>query len=358
MITPMYSLPVRKILHIDMDCFFAAIEVRDHPELVGKPVAVGGRSRRGVLTTANYEARKFGCRSAMPAWKALELCPDLIIMPVRFEVYRADSARVREIFRRFTDQIEPLSLDEAFLDVSAMRSRAAAVAWEIRSEIREETGLTASAGIAGNKLLAKIASDWNKPDGQFEVREQDVDGFMKDLPVKRLFGVGKVMEEKLAAMGVTTCGELQNLEKVVLAERFGKWGAELYERCRGRDERPVRTRRVRKSVSTERTMLENVASLADLIPLLEEQRKEVAESLREKHRDRVVKSLVVKLKFADFVQTTAERACVEVDARVYGELLQEAWKRGGGKAVRLIGVGVRFADPDDGAQLDLGLGEK
>ncbi len=348
---------MRKILHIDMDCFYAAIEVRDHPELEGKPVAVGGRSRRGVLTTANYVARKFGCRSAMPAWKALELCPDLIIMPVRFDVYRADSTRVREIFRRFTDLIEPLSLDEAYLDVSAMQSRATSIAWEIRSEIEEETGLTASAGIAGNKLLAKIASDWNKPNGQFEVREEEVDGFMRELPVKRLFGVGKVMEEKLKAIGVTTCGELQQVEKVELAKRFGNWGAELFERCRGRDERPVRTKRVRKSVSTERTMAENATSIAELVPLLEEQREEVAESLREKHRDRVVKSLVVKLKFADFVQTTAERASAEVDARVYEELLHEAWGRGGGKAVRLIGVGVRFADPDDGAQLDLGLGE-
>ena len=238
-----------------------------------------------------------------------------------------------------------------------LRSRAAAIAWEIRSEITEETGLTASAGIAGNKLLAKIASDWNKPNGQFEVREEEVDAFMQELPVKKLFGVGRVMEEKLAAMGVRTCGELQQLDKIELAERFGKWGAELHDLCRGRDERPVRTSRIRKSLSTERTMAENARSLAELVPLLEEQRDEVAAALREKHRDRTVKSLVVKLKFADFVQTTAERSGAEVDARVYEELLHEAWGRGGGKPVRLIGVGVRFADPDDGAQLDLGLGE-
>lgn len=346
---------MRKILHIDMDCFFAAIEVRDHPELAGKPVAVGGRGRRGVLTTANYEARKFGCRSAMPTWKAMEACPELVVMPVRFDVYRADSAKVRGVFRRFTELIEPLSLDEAFLDVSALRSSGSAVAWEIRSEIEEETGLTASAGIAGNKLLAKIASDWRKPNGQFEVREEDVASFMRDLPVKRLFGVGKKMEEKLAAMGVKTCGELQQFEKVTLAERFGKWGAELYERCRGRDERPVRTTRIRKSLSTERTLAENVGTLPELLGLLEEQRTEVAESLQAKHRDRIVKSLVVKLKFADFVQTTAERAHAELDAAIYEALLREAWERGQGKAVRLLGVGVRFADPEDGAQMDLGF---
>jgi DNA polymerase-4 len=351
------SSVVRKILHIDMDCFYAAIEVRDHPELAGRPVAVGGRGRRGVLTTANYEARQFGCRSAMPTWKALEACRDLVVMPVRFDVYRADSARVREIFRRFTKIIEPLSLDEAYLDVSAMNSSSAAVAWEIRSEIEEETGLTASAGIAGNKLLAKIASDWRKPNGQFEVVEDEVDAFMRDLPVKRLFGVGRKMEEKLAAMGVSTCGELQEFEKVALAERFGKWGAELYERCRGRDERPVRTTRIRKSLSTERTMAENVGSIPELLALLEEQREEVAESLRAKHSERTVKSLVVKLKFADFVQTTAERAHGEVDSRIFEELLREAWGRGAGKEVRLLGVGVRFADPEDGSQMDLGFEE-
>ena len=340
-----------------MDCFYAAIEVRDHPELAGRPVAVGGRGRRGVLTTANYEARTFGCRSAMPTWKALEACPELVVMPVRFDVYRSESAKVRGIFRRFSELIEPLSLDEAYLDVSAMASSGAAVAWEIRSEIEEETGLTASAGIAGNKLLAKIASDWRKPNGQFELREDQVGAFMRELPVKRLFGVGRKMEEKLAAMGVVTCGDLQGIGKVDLAERFGKWGTDLYERCRGRDDRPVRTTRIRKSLSTERTMAENVGSLPGLLALLEEQREEIAESLRTNHPNRSVKALVVKLKFADFVQTTAERAHGEIDAGIYEELLGEAWERGNGREVRLIGAGVRFADPDDGSQLDLGLGE-
>jgi DNA polymerase-4 len=190
---------VRKIIHIDMDCFYAAIEERENPALKGKPVAVGGESRRGVLTTANYAARKFGCRSAMPVYKALELCPHLILLPVRFELYRADSARIRAIFGRFTELIEPLSLDEAYLDVSNLQTNGAAIAREIRAQIREEVGLAASAGIGPNKLVAKIASDWNKPDGQFEVLPEEVDAFVAALPVGRLWGVGKKSREQLSA---------------------------------------------------------------------------------------------------------------------------------------------------------------
>ncbi|MDE0825853.1 MAG: DNA polymerase IV [Akkermansiaceae bacterium] len=346
---------MRKILHVDMDCFYAAIEVRDHPELEGKPVAVGGSGRRGVLTTANYVARKFGCRSAMPGFKALEACPDLIIMPVRFDVYREESRRVREIFKRFSEVIEPLSLDEAYLDISHLNSSGRAVAWEIRNMIREETGLTASAGISSNKLLSKIASDWRKPDGQFEVGEDEVADFMRELPVKRLSGVGKVMEEKLAVLGVKTCGDLQGVEKLVLAERFGKWGLELYELCRGLDERPVRTSRIRKTLSTERTLGENAESVEELWEYLQEQMKEVEEDVQAKHRERTLKSLVVKLKFADFTQTTVERAKGVIDSGVYEELLREAWSRGDGKSVRLIGAGVRFADVKEDPQMDLEL---
>lgn len=356
---------MRKILHIDMDCFYAAIEMRDDPALRGKPVAVGGRERRGVLTTASYEARKFGCRSAMPTFRALELCPQLIVLPPRFEIYSQESRRVREIFAGFTKLIEPLSLDEAFLDVSHLQSDGAALAWEIRSRIEEETGLTASAGIAPNKLLAKIASDWNKPNGQFEVTAEEVSEFMEDLPVKRLFGVGRKMEERLATMEVRTCGDMQKLSKVELAERFGKWGVELHEMCRGRDERPVKPNRIRKSLSSETTLPENIAEFPPLVGIMEELRTHVVESVEAKHSDRVVRSLVVKLKFADFTGTTAERATGHrvalptaeevLDAEVYRQLLAEAWSRGAGKAVRLIGVGVRFADPENTEQLSLGL---
>ena len=355
---------MRKILHIDMDCFYAAIEVRDDPSLRGKPVAVGGR-RRGVLTTANYEARKFGCHSAMPTFQALELCPHLIICPTRFEVYSGESRKVRDIFHRFSELVEPLSLDEAYLDVSHRDETGAALALKIRSLIEEETGLTASAGIAPNKLLAKIASDWNKPNGQFEVATGEIEEFLEHLPVKRLCGVGRKMEKKLTALEVRTCGDLQRLSKMELAERFGKWGVELYDLSRGIDERAVRPNRIRKSVSSETTLRENIAEFSPLVGIMEGLRKGVAESVAAKHSDRVVKSLVVKLKFADFTQTTAERGAVRattaltvdeiLDSEAYRELLAEAWSRGNGKAVRLIGVGVKFSDPESVEQLSLQL---
>ncbi|MGB0145030.1 MAG: DNA polymerase IV, partial [Akkermansiaceae bacterium] len=216
----------RKIIHIDMDCFYAAIEVRDDPSLAGKPVGVGGSSGRGVLTTANYEARKYGCRSAMPVFKARQLCPEIILTPVRFDVYWAESEKIRSIFARYTELIQPLSLDEAYLDVSHRAESGAALAKEIRRAIFEKTGLTASAGIAPNKMLAKVASDWNKPDGQLEVRPQDVDGFMKGLRVEKLQGVGKKGRETLAKLGVESCGDLQRFSKVEMAEKLGRWGLE------------------------------------------------------------------------------------------------------------------------------------
>lgn len=338
-----------------MDCFYAAIEERDDPELRGKPVGVGGRSQRGVLTTANYEARKFGCHSAMPVFKALEKCPHLVLVPVRFDVYREESQKIRAIFGRFTELIEPLSLDEAFLDVTALQTDGEAVAREIRHQIEEETRLTASAGIACNKMLAKVASDWEKPNGQFAVSEEEVADFMRTLPVKRIPGVGRKMAEKLALLQVSSCGDLQRFERVELARRFGKWGSELYDLCRGVDERPVRVSRERKSVSKETTFRENRTTLEaldeSLAPLLVSLREALVGNLQ----DRRIKSLVVKLKFADFETTTAERAGGAVSEVVFAELLQEAWMRGEGRAVRLLGVGVKFAAKEEKTQLELGL---
>lgn len=345
----------RTILHIDMDCFYAAIEERENPLLRGKPVGVGGRSMRGVLTTANYEARKFGCHSAMPVFKALEKCPQLILVPVQFELYREESRKIRSIFARFTELVEPLSLDEAYLDVSDLESNGAAIAREIRNQIREELRLTASAGIAANKMLAKVASDWEKPDGQFEIRSSEVAEFMLTLPVKRIPGVGRKMAEKLARLGVSTCGDLQRFERVELARRFGKWGSELYDLARGIDDRPVRVTRERKSVSTENTFRENRETLEQLEEAIQPMIRELAESLLEKHQERRIKSQVVKLKFADFETTTAERAGSRVDAVVLLELLAEAWSRGQGRAVRLLGVGVKFADQETEAQMELGI---
>ena len=343
---------MRKIVHIDMDCFYAAIEEREDPALRGKPVGVAGSSRRGVLTTANYEARKFGCRSAMPVFKALELCPQLVLVPVRFDLYRGVSARIRAIFGRFTEKIEPLSLDEAYLDLSHLRTSAAALAREIRTQIREETKLTASAGIGPNKLIAKIASDWNKPDGQHEVGAGEVEEFMRGLPVGKLWGVGGKMRAKLGLLGVETCGDLQRFDKIEMARRFGKWGLELWELCRGIDHREIESERVRKSVSSENTFTENLGSLEDLRPPMHSMLEGLAEDVA-RHDDREVRSLVVKLKFADFTRTTAEKAHGAIDGAIFEELLAEAWKRGEGKPVRLLGVGVRFRDPEEKQQLEL-----
>jgi DNA polymerase IV len=345
------ALP-RKIIHIDMDCFYAAIEERENPALRGKPLAVGGSQRRGVLTTANYEARKYGCRSAMPVFKALELCPQLILVPVRFDLYRAESNRIRAIFGRFTDLIEPLSLDEAYLDVSHLKTRGAAIAREIRAQIREETGLTASAGIAENKLIAKIASDWNKPDGQYEVTKDQSAEFMATLPVGRLWGVGRKMREKLSPLGVETCADLQKIDRLELAKRFGKWGLELWELSRGIDHSPVRPNRIRKSLSSENTFSENILTLDALIPPLRAMVEGLAEDLAFSHSDRVIRSLVVKLKFSDFERTTAERAHSTLEPAIFEELAAEAWRRGNNRPVRLIGAGVRFGDPQESQQME------
>lgn len=355
---------MRSILHVDMDCFYAAIEVRDHPALRGKPVAVGGRER-GVLTTANYEARKFGCRSAMPTFKALRLCPELVVMPTRFEVYREESRKIKAIFDEYTHLVEPLSLDEAYLDVTNHGQEGALIASEIRKRIEASTGLTASAGVAPNKLLAKIASDWRKPDGQFEITPQEVEEFMEHLPVRRLHGVGRKTEAKLASVQVLTCGDLQRVSKFELADLFGSWGAELHALCRGIDERPVRIDRIRKSVSSETTLKEDIEDFPLLIEVMDKLRSRVERDLAAKHGERTVRSLVVKLKFSDFTQTTAERAPEAapdqdgerqlIEAEICRDLLAEAWRRGDGKGVRLVGVGVRFADPGSRSQLQFEL---
>ena len=336
-----------------MDCFYAAIEEREMPSLRGKPVAVGGGSPRGVICAANYEARKFGVHSAMPGFKAKQRCPQLVMLPVRFDLYQSESARIRAIFGRFTELIEPLSLDEAYLDVSHWQSRGTAIAGEIRAQIEEETGLTASAGIAPNKMLAKIASDWEKPNGQFEIRPEDIDEFMHELPVAKLWGVGKRMQEKLDRLKIATCGDLQKRDKIELSRRFGKWGLELFELSRGRDDREVKPHRSRKSISKEHTFAEDVAHIETLIPLLRQLQEKIQESLDGRYRNRNVRSLVVKLKFSDFTRTTAERALAKLDESVFTSLLVNAWARGAGKPVRLFGIGVRLADEKDDSQMEM-----
>ena len=335
----------RKIIHLDMDCFYAAIEQRDHPQLRGKPVGVGGaRDRRGVLTTCSYEARPFGVRSAMPTFLALRKCPQLIVVPTRFDVYRRESQRIREIFAAFTTTVEPLSLDEAYLDVSHLSFDPAAVAFELRERIHEQTGLTASAGIASNKLLAKIASDMNKPNGQCVVPPDRVPAFMESLPVRKLWGIGGVSAEKLEKRGIHTCGQLQRLSRIDLHGLFGRFGLELYELCRGIDERPVEPHRPRKSLSTEQTFSQNLTTLPECERRLAILHSELLRDLAAARDPRPVRKVFVKLKFSNFTRTTVERAAAEPALPVLNTLLEEGFRRGNGLPVRLLGAGVRFAE--------------
>src|SRR2546422_4354130 len=344
----------RAISHLDMDCFYAAIEVRDRPSLRGKPVGVGGaRDRRGVLTTCNYEARKFGVRSAMPTFMALQRCPNLIVLPTRFDVYRRDAAIIRGILHRFTSVIEPLSLDEAYLDVSEHPGAPGPLAQVIRGTIFRKTKLTSSAGIGPNKLIAKIASEINKPNGQFEVTPEQVSEFMEKLPVRKIWGIGEKAEKKLEDLGVKTCGELQRFSRPDLVDLFGKFGVELYELCRGIDHRPVEPDRPRKSLSTEETFAVDLTTLEQCEEKLEELFQDLMADLAQKESTREITKIFVKLKFNDFTRTTAERAGLAPTLGDFRSLLSEAFARTG-KAVRLIGLGVRFAEATpESAQLDL-----
>jgi DNA polymerase-4 len=347
----------RKIIHLDMDCFYAAIEQRDHPELRGKPVGVGGaRDRRGVLTTCSYEARPFGVRSAMPTFLALRKCPQLIVVPTRFDVYRRESQRIREILASFTEVIEPLSLDEAYLDVSGLAFDPAAIAFEIRERIFEQTGLTGSAGIASNKLLAKIASDMNKPNGQCVVAPGQVESFMESLPVRKLWGIGGVSSEKLEKRGVTTCGHLQNLSRVELHRLFGRFGLELYDLCRGIDDRPVQPHRLRKSLSTEETFSRNLTTLPECERRLAILHADLRRDLTKAGESRPIRKVFVKLKFANFTRTTVECVATEAALPILNTLLEQGFRRGAGLPVRLLGAGVRFAEEaGEPRQLSLAL---
>jgi DNA polymerase-4 len=336
----------RAIIHLDMDCFYAAIEVRDQPALKGKPVGVGGaRDRRGVLTTCNYEARKFGVHSAMPTFMALQRCPHLIILPTRFDVYRKESAAIREILYRFTPLVEPLSLDEAYLDVTAHPGAPAPLAQVIRGLIFRKTRLTASAGIGPNKLVAKIASDLKKPNGQVEVKPAVVPSFMAKLPVRKLWGIGEVTEQKLEKLGIATCGDMQRLSRIALQEHFGKFGIELYDLCRGIDNRPVEPDRERKSLSNEETFSTDLETLTECEEKLPELFEELMADLDQKESSRTVTKIFVKLKFHDFTRTTVERAGLPPTLDQFQLLLGEAFNRTK-KNVRLIGLGVRFASAD------------
>lgn len=343
------SATARKIIHCDCDCFYAAVEMRDDPALRGKPLAVGGRPEtRGVVATCNYEARRFGIHSAMASAQALKRCPDLIILPPAMDKYRVASRQILAIYRDYTALVEPLSLDEAYLDVSGVtrcRGSATLMAQEIRARIARDVGITASAGVAPNKFVAKIASDWNKPDGQFVVRPEEVDAFVAALPVGKLFGVGKVTARKLQEFGAHTCGDLRAWPRAELLSRFGSFGQRLYELCRGNDPRAVSPSQERKSVSVEETYARDLPDLAacqaELAPLLAMLTARVQRAGAESS----IHKLYVKLRFADFRGTTAECLSSSIDADRCLTLLETAYRRGN-KPVRLLGAGVRLAEPE------------
>jgi len=291
---------MRKIIHVDMDAFYASVEQRDDPELRGKPVIVAWKGNRSVVCAASYEARAFGVRSAMPAIRAERLCPDAIFIAPDFTRYRAVSKSVREIFKIHTDLIEPLSLDEAYLDVTENKTglpTATLVARTIRAQIREEVQLTASAGVAPNKFLAKLASDWRKPDGLFVIQPEEVNAFLLPLPIGRLPGVGKVTEEKLAQLGVKTVADLRNLDLPGLQQNFGRYGVRLHELARGVDESEVVPDRPTQSISVEDTFERDVP-LAETEPMI----RRLAEKLWSASRkeSRIARTVVLKLKTSEF----------------------------------------------------------
>lgn len=336
---------LRKIVHVDMDAFYASVEQRDDPNLRGRPVVVAWKGNRSVVCAASYEARKFGVRSAMPAITAERLCPEAIFVPPDFVRYKEASRAAREIFHRHTDLIEPLSLDEAYLDVTENKTdlpTATRVAKTIRQQIREELNLTASAGVAPNKFLAKIASDWRKPDGLFVIQPHEVQDFLLPLPVGRIPGVGKVTENRMEAVGIATVGDLYRLELSDLEDHFGSYGTRLYQLARGVDPNPVVANRVSKSISAEDTFQVD-------IPLAETERqiRRLAEKVWRASRDnaRGAKTVVLKLKTKEFNSLTRSltpasppSSCDELITIALA--LRERVELGPQQLFRLVGVGL------------------
>jgi len=344
---------MRKIIHVDMDAFYASVEQRDNPDLRGKPVVVAWKSKRSVVCAASYEARTFGVRSAMPAVRAQRLCAEAIFIPPDFTRYRAVSQQVREIFKRHTDLIEPLSLDEAYLDVTKNKTglaTATLVARSIREQIRQELDLAASAGVAPNKFLAKLASDWKKPDGLFVIQPEEVDGFLIPLPIGRLPGVGKVTEEKLQKLEIKTVGDLRRLEVSTLEEQFGRFGRRLHELARGIDENEVVPDRPTKSISAEDTFEEDVP-IAETEPMIRRLAEKVWAASRKETR--IARTVVLKLKTREFKILTRSHtpslppsSCEELTSIAL--TLRNKVGLGPKQRFRLVGVGLsNFDEPSD-----------
>jgi DNA polymerase-4 len=346
---------VRKIIHIDMDAFYASIEQRDNPELRGKPVAVGKGSERGVVAAASYEARKYGVRSAMSSKVAKDKCPHLVFVSNRMDVYKAISVEIMEIFIDYTDLVEPLSIDEAFLDVTenkkGMRS-ATLIAREIKERICEKTGLTASAGVSINKFLAKTASDYDKPDGLYVIKPADAEDFVEKLPVEKIHGVGKVTAQKMHRLGIQTGGDLKRQSLAWMTRHFGKVGLHYYNIARAIDERPVNPQRIRKSVGTEKTFEKDLQENFEIITALYHIEKELMRRMQ--RSGSFGRTLTLKVKFSDFRQITRSMTLnTQIDdfqtlhhtaKEVLGQVAL------GDKKIRLLGLSVSQLDYNKGGQ--------
>ena len=350
----------RKIIHCDADCFFAAVEMRDDPSLRGHPIAIGGASdRRGVIATCNYEARIYGIHSAMATAQAKRLCPDLLVIPQNMDKYKKSALQIREIFFDYSELVEPLSLDEAFIDVSrssACRGSATLMATEIRQRIKDEVGITASAGVAPNKFLAKIGSDWNKPNGLCVITPNQVEKFVEQLPIKKIFGVGKVTAEKMYRMDIKTCGDLRGYNIFELSERFGRFGSRLYNLSRGIDNRLVKTSRRKKSLSVEHTYAADLPSTQVCLNQLPELYDELSKRLLMADDNYRITKQFVKVKFNNFQSTTME--CVSKGTpsiTIFHNLFKESFTRGHGMPIRLLGLGVKFQQIDDEATTQIPL---
>lgn len=338
------GLPIRKIIHVDMDAFYASVEQQDRPELRGKPLAVGGGGTRGVVSAASYEARTFGVRSAMSGVIARKLCPDLIFVKPRFDRYTEISKQIRSIFFEYTDLVEPLSLDEAYLDVTENKKgnpSATLIATQIREQIKAKTGLNASAGISINKFIAKVASDINKPNGQKTIPPEEVLEFLESLDVKKFYGVGKVMKEKMYRLGIYTGKDLKERSLEFLDEHFGKSGSHYYHIVRGIHTSEVKPSRTRKSLAAERTFNENISSELYMMERLEEIATEVERRLQKSGV--AGKTVTLKIKYSDFtLQTRSKTLPLYVSSKsliletVKDLLFQEGMKN----SVRLLGISI------------------
>ena len=342
---------MRQVLHVDCDCFFAAVEMRDQPQYRDIPIAIGGSSdRRGVISTCNYPAREYGVRSAMSSAQALALCPQLKLLPGNMSKYKQASNEVMEILRSYGLDFEQVSVDEAYLELPES-SNAMLVAQQIRQQVESEIGITVSVGIAPNKFLAKVASDWNKPNGQFSILPGEVDDFVSTLDVRKIPGVGPKSAEKLKNLGITKCGHIKSMPQDWLLKRFGKFGKLLFDRAHGNDSRTVKSHRVRKSISIERTFSEDIQR--------EDEIQEALQAMWPKFLERVsIAGLTldglapfVKVKYSDFQVTTLADHEYRANIKDYEQLLYRAAHRQG-KAIRLLGIGGRLKNQES-AQLSL-----